>query len=294
MKLRNLLVVMVLAGSVTALAQTQPNIENGFKAYGSYDGGDIDTIDLHNGNLILHIPMPFTYPQRGNLAPKNVLRLSSKSWAVVETVTPTGGLSMYWSLGAGPGVNIAQLGTGIGLSNSLDLSLHRLYQFESGTGASNGASTFNYYVTTWDGATHELHSPPDATLDATGAPTSYDAVDNSGFHVDLTAPDSYSGTYSVAIISDRHGNRYKADKWMTRCGSQVEGGFSTKLPGLPDWVSEAERKFEPNFYCGNLQQSGTPPPGPEQWGNLKFAPLLDDPTHRSWMTLLLLEVLPGA
>jgi hypothetical protein len=60
-KLSVALVVVVL--STLVVAQTQPALENGFKAYGSYDGSNLDTVNVMNGNLILHIPMPFTYPQ---------------------------------------------------------------------------------------------------------------------------------------------------------------------------------------------------------------------------------------
>lgn len=67
---------------VFAVSQSDPDVENGFKAYGSYDGSSIDSVNLMNGNLMLHIPMPFTYPQRGGrLDPKNILTVSSQAVA---------------------------------------------------------------------------------------------------------------------------------------------------------------------------------------------------------------------
>src|SRR5258708_29337388 len=65
------LFAIILAGipSLLLLAQSPPNLENGFKPYGSYDGGRIDTVNLMNGNLILHIRAPFHYGQRGTLDP---------------------------------------------------------------------------------------------------------------------------------------------------------------------------------------------------------------------------------
>ena len=45
-------------------AQVDPNLEQGFKLYGSYHGGDIDTINLHNGHLTVYAPF-YSLPQRG-------------------------------------------------------------------------------------------------------------------------------------------------------------------------------------------------------------------------------------
>src|ERR1700676_141824 len=45
-------------------AQTDPIYEQGFKPFGSFQGGDIDTINIMNRELSLHIPIA-SYPQRG-------------------------------------------------------------------------------------------------------------------------------------------------------------------------------------------------------------------------------------
>lgn len=81
-RLKLLLAIILLAGS-SVFGQTQPNLENGYKAYGSYDGSNIDTINTMNGNLMLHLPMPFSYPQRGGkLNLVNLLTVTSKNWSV--------------------------------------------------------------------------------------------------------------------------------------------------------------------------------------------------------------------
>src|SRR6476661_4712970 len=121
-----LLAIMFLV-SCSVFGQTQPNLENGYKAYGSYDGSNIDTINTMNGNLMLHLPMPFSYPQRGgkiNLV--NLLTISSKNWSVECDPTPTGGsLTCYWTTGKGDGAMMAELGTGVGFDHTMNLSLHR-------------------------------------------------------------------------------------------------------------------------------------------------------------------------
>jgi len=49
-----------------ALAQSvdDPNLEIGFKPFGGFEGGNIDTVNLENLHLNLHIPL-VSYPQRG-------------------------------------------------------------------------------------------------------------------------------------------------------------------------------------------------------------------------------------
>ncbi len=207
-----------------ACAQTQPNIENGFKPYGSYDSTHLDSINLQNGNLILHIPMPFAYPQRGGkLAPKSVLTVSSKGWSVANYNPPVGNSSQYWSHGFGPAAHVAQVGTGIGPGNTLDMSLHRYYQVESDA-TTVTYSTAGYYLTTWDGGTHQLTSPSNSPLDGTATPTLLDAIDNSGFHINLTNQDPTTGVSTGGVITDRHGNLYRIGSYFTVCGKPSSTG----------------------------------------------------------------------
>jgi YD repeat-containing protein len=53
-----------LSFATNATAQNDVNLDQGLKPYGSYMGGNIDTVSLTNGNLMLHIPL-VSYPQRG-------------------------------------------------------------------------------------------------------------------------------------------------------------------------------------------------------------------------------------
>lgn len=47
-----------------ALGQSLSGLEQGIKPYGSYEGGDIDSVSMVNGSLTLNIPL-LSYPQRG-------------------------------------------------------------------------------------------------------------------------------------------------------------------------------------------------------------------------------------
>jgi RHS repeat-associated protein len=64
-----LLSILLFGFAAVACAQDDgpnPNFDSGINPYQSLRGGDIDTIDMSNGNLIVQIPM-LSYPQRGIL-----------------------------------------------------------------------------------------------------------------------------------------------------------------------------------------------------------------------------------
>src|SRR5581483_901280 len=73
---------LAVLAAAPCLAQTSPNLEQGFKPYGSYQGGNIDSVSLTNGNVILHIPI-VSYPQRGGKLRLNFMALyNNKGWTV--------------------------------------------------------------------------------------------------------------------------------------------------------------------------------------------------------------------
>lgn len=65
--LRRLLLCFVVVSCFgSAFAQSNVNEEQGMKPYDSWHGGDLDSISMTNGSLLLHIPL-VSFPQRGNL-----------------------------------------------------------------------------------------------------------------------------------------------------------------------------------------------------------------------------------
>src|ERR1700686_1126053 len=97
-KLSLVVLAIILAGSISVVAQTAPNFENGFKPWGSYDGSHLDTVNLMNGNVMLHAPVVPNIPQRGALGLSNTLYASSKDWQVV-CVPNSGGQRCDWEKG---------------------------------------------------------------------------------------------------------------------------------------------------------------------------------------------------
>jgi len=76
-----------------AIAQKAPDLENGFKNYGSYDVSHLETVNLMNGGLILHAPLLPDYPQRGKLGAKQFLLFNSKTWQVICATMPGDGIA---------------------------------------------------------------------------------------------------------------------------------------------------------------------------------------------------------
>ncbi|HEX7289256.1 MAG TPA: hypothetical protein VF532_23935 [Candidatus Angelobacter sp.] len=110
-----LLLAVALLSAIICSAQTQPNLENGWKPFGSYDGSHLDTVNLMNGNVMLHAPLTPDTPQRGSLLVRSVLYASSKDWQVVCVPGQNGVMQCSWQKG----------GTGVGINLTPSLTVHR-------------------------------------------------------------------------------------------------------------------------------------------------------------------------
>src|SRR5437899_13055627 len=130
MRVARMVVVMFVLNTLIGLnsaAQKSPDLENGFKNYGSYDSSHLDTVNLMNGNLMLHAPLLPNYPQRGKLGLQPILAFNSKTWQVICGNTPDNNISCGWFKG----------GTGVALQRPTDLSIQRTIDtFFSGTNIS--------------------------------------------------------------------------------------------------------------------------------------------------------------
>src|SRR5713226_5551650 len=148
-------VAVILAGSVLMLGQTQPNLLNGMPPLGSYDGSSVDTVNLMNGNLTLHIPLPFDYPQRGKLEIKYYLVLNSKTWKAYDTPSP-GQWQPTSGCGTGGGYT-GPCGQGPVFVSTASFSMTRVWQkvWTDGQFPDYSASTPDTLVT-WDGSVHSI------------------------------------------------------------------------------------------------------------------------------------------
>ena len=173
-------------------AQTSPNLEQGLKPYGSYQGGNIDTVNLSNGNLMLHIPL-VSYPQRGDLQMSFFIRYNDKDWAYRQTSTGQTGPVFWWYwLGGGVSIGRAQ-------SYWENNVIYRV------TNPATGDTTAAHVCTifTADGSAHQLNAGASGSscgnraMDASGITATSDN-DGVNFPTGLTFPMS---------LTDRNGNQ---------------------------------------------------------------------------------------
>src|SRR5882724_9652634 len=193
------LFAIIFVFSNPLLAQTAPNLENGWKPYGSYDGTRLDTVNLMNGNLMLHAPVIPDLPQRGALSITNTLFVSSKDWQVacVANSGSPSGQTCSWQKG----------GAGVNIQRSPFLGVHRtVVKNGSGTGTVT-YSAYGYTVSSADAAAHQL-TPVSGTEDPTGEATEFNSLDLTGYHVQLTNPD-VNGIFNNVVVTDRRGNLYQ-------------------------------------------------------------------------------------
>lgn len=176
--------VVVMLAFVSAMAQNDPSLDTGLKPYGSYQGGDLDSVSLTNGNLTLHIPLA-AYPQRGSLGYSPRIIYNSKGgWYVVPNCNSvTGACSPYWAFGANPnnwsnqamgmaidmspenGVSIGWVPNGVGyrfVASTPDGAMHQLVANQAG-----GMSTLDGTAIWYDG-TNPVNGHPGMSRDRSG------------------------------------------------------------------------------------------------------------------------------
>jgi RHS repeat-associated protein len=234
---------------LSAFAQNNPNEEQGLKPYDSFHGGDLDSVSLTNGGLVLHLPLA-SFPQRGNLDLSFMVRFSSKQWYVHTHCTnnPRGGQNCTY--------NWAPMGiSGVQVVSSVDWWMQ-------GTHSADG-SGFDWTrgVTSPDGNTHQFGGDdggetlgptyPLRSLDATGLlqPDMHTLILPNG--TVYSYPNFSDGTItgpppSVAkegvqpsTVTDANGNQITiaANGWTDTLGRLIPGqspatGFPVQ-PGVP-------------------------------------------------------------
>ena len=167
----------------TSQAQT-PTIDQGTNPYSVLHGGDIDSVSLANGNLLLHIPL-ISYPQRGDLHLGFFIAYDNHS--LEETVVNVGGHNYTAYSIKGIGVHVQE---DLPWGNSV---------IEAGQ---------NYYeAMTPDGASHPLGSTSDGliSMDATGFNYNVSStilIDRGGTRI----TGGLGGFGSPSRIEDRNGN----------------------------------------------------------------------------------------
>jgi RHS repeat-associated protein len=224
---RWLFVLTTVFVSSLGLAQTQPNMDDGFKPYGSYDGSSLDSVDLHDGNLLLHAPLIHTFPQRGGrLDIKVPLYVSSHNWtskcAATDPITGAPG-NCYWVYG----------GTGVSFQFTPTMVVHREVVITSDPNTPTTKDVNSYSLTSWDGGTHSL-------ADISGNMTGFQSMDGTGYQLSVSNPDQY-GVPQNFILMDRAGNQYQGN---------FGGGTCSKPSTIPHWQPGGYAYLYDNYTSG--------------------------------------------
>ncbi|MEA2238640.1 MAG: hypothetical protein QOC81_3364, partial [Thermoanaerobaculia bacterium] len=80
-----------VACAITMSAQTHPNLEKGFAADKMYQFGDIDHVNVFNGNLSLTIPIGGSTPVSDRLSLSLTLVYNTKLWSAISKEYNVGG-----------------------------------------------------------------------------------------------------------------------------------------------------------------------------------------------------------
>src|SRR5437899_6823518 len=92
---------VILVQSLLLLAQDPPNLQNGLPPQGVFDGSSADSVNLMNGNVIMHIPLPVSVPQRGKLSIQYYLIVNAKTWKAYSNQPVDG--NQQWTYTGGLG-----------------------------------------------------------------------------------------------------------------------------------------------------------------------------------------------
>ena len=231
------LFTILLLSALSAGAQQHPNTARGFGASGTFNPGDVDSVNLFNGNLVIRIPIGQTYPVNGALSYGLVLVYNNNVWdyqqddpgggggsltQAIPNRTSNAGLGWMVSLGRLNPPSSTDVDTNRTAYMSPDGALHTFYPtlHEGETAVSGVQYTRDGTYLRYKSASNEIELP-DGTIHH---------FDAQGF------PD---------LIKDRFGNQlmvtYTANLWTLSDGHRVQRvWFRTDLPPFNPVVDRIE------------------------------------------------------
>lgn len=190
--IRSMLAFFVLvAGTFPAFCQQDdPALGMGFTPYGAYHGGNLDSINLSNGFLNIHIPV-VEYPQRGDLNYGVQIVYNPKGWSVLPNCRNENSCSPLWQWKS-PDVGLKFDTTGPDVFGAGDGPIFK------------GSNTNVFTAKTADGAIHEMGSTPNGaeSIDGTGIWFSGALFPNGGPSRDRRGMLANGGN----VFEDRNGN----------------------------------------------------------------------------------------
>jgi RHS repeat-associated protein len=247
-------------------AQDLSGVEQGIKPYGSYKGGDIDSVSMVNGSLTLSLPV-VSYPQRGGILHVGFRLQYANPW-----LQPfAGNCNPFTHFCSNTGYNLVYL------TDPSSATFRSLTGFTWGT-ALRVSADFNpgpslvylnsqccpqpikyFFVTEPDGAVHKIGSAGGRSVDASG-------------YVFFPGTTSGTGTLNTAgRLYDRQGTLYDFTGSSSKSIEDVNGNFITNGTGV--WTDTMGRTIpDPSKATSTTDLSNCPasattasiwsPPGP--------------------------------
>jgi RHS repeat-associated protein len=217
----------VLTPALPLPAQQNANLEQGLKPFGLYQGGDLDSVSMTNGNLTLHIPL-VSYPQRGGkLRLDFFIRYNNKGWHVEEYIDGSGIERQKWDWG-GSGVEVVR-----------DQKVRVKTTIVRGTNWYGEPYMANLKdAITADGSSHQLEG---TSVDATGITLSGGPIDRAGVR--------YTSTSVDINVEDPNGNKITTSTsgWTDTLGRLIPGSTAStgtyglnREPGLVPGVATTD------------------------------------------------------
>lgn len=171
----------------------------GLLPYNAYSGGNIDSVSMSNGNLIVHIPL-ISYPQRGKVTLSYSLIYNNKNYTPNTMCTPLGDCTVYYWLKP-----LLILGVHAVQDNRPSVSLNKISLSrqvpEDGQMVTEKEGYYTTYVVDSSGASHPM--APLTTADAV-----LESVDATGI----------MDVQSSGYIYDQNGTQ-----WRSGCQVDVDG-----------------------------------------------------------------------
>src|SRR5260370_4411410 len=242
-------VLLTLTAAPLSWGQMPDIPDKGFRPFGSYQLSDIDSVNLLNGNLTLHIPI-VSYPQRGEVPPLSLsLRYNNPRWSVKFRYAgkTTFGEDVWFSLWGddGAGLEIVRDHT-----YSLAGYVYNLYQIDPGPGS------YALHVVDSMGAHHIVE-------DTSGNPSqgnTMESMDGTGLKV-----------LNASVVVDGNGVRHLGEGYQvdhptpsSNAGNEDRAAYDIASDnGFAESTEDANgNKITPQFGRTSYQLGNTTPDGP--------------------------------
>jgi hypothetical protein len=225
-----LLLAVIWLGSVPAAAQQHPNAARGFSAAGSFNAGDVDSVNLFNGNLVIRLPLGQSFPVNGSLSYGLTLVYNNSVWDHQQEAGETNAIpNRTANAGLGWMVSLGRLNP----PTSTEIDSTRT------TYLSPDGAVHTFYPTLHEGET----AVPDILYTRDGTYLRYRQASN-----EIDFPDGtihhFDAVGNPDAIRDRFANQitiaYSTNLWTISDGHRTQRVFFRGDPSLDPVVSRIE------------------------------------------------------